>query len=57
MEIGDYIGIYFTNGSIESSYEGSGGLGMWYNAGDKIPANNIYFLYIDEQNASLYGMG
>jgi len=42
-EKGDYIGITFTNGSIEYSPVGSGYLGVWSKGGDNIPCTDVDF--------------
>jgi hypothetical protein len=52
---GDYIGTYFSDGQIESTW--SGGTGIWYILGDYIPCTNQAFTYGNTYIVSLYGTG
>jgi len=56
---GDYIGIYFTTGSLCTSPPYSGYDGRWYIEADKIPCINQTFLVPEEpgDTISIYGTG
>ncbi len=51
---GDYIGVYFTDGYICSSF---GYSNIWINSGDYIPCQNKTFIVGGEYAVSLYGTG
>ena len=55
VEIGDFIGIYFTSGSID--YDWSGGVGILLKAGDNIPCTDAAFSPYNGQPLSLYATG
>jgi len=52
---GDFIGIYFTGGTI--SRELTGGVGAWLHLADDIPCTDVIFTHYDEHIYSLYGEG
>ena len=52
---GDYIGIYYTAGWIETTI--AGGLGHWYKGGDHIPCISEAFISSGGRIFSLYGTG
>ena len=52
---GDYIGCYFTGGSID--YDSSGGSGVWYLSGDHMDASSETFTEAEADAQSLYGIG
>ena len=51
---GDYIGIYFSAGSLDRDTTGGG---FWKNAGDQIPCTNVAFTLTAAGTLSLYGTG
>ncbi|MBA7527289.1 hypothetical protein ES705_19465 [subsurface metagenome] len=56
VEAGDYIGIYYTAGTLDAG--SVGGDGIWYiSAVDHIPCTNQLFNSIDGYILSLYGIG
>jgi len=55
VEAGDYIGIYYTTGTIERDNKGCDG--MWAKSGDYIPCTNINFYNYATSAISLYGTG
>ena len=56
VQTGDYIGAYFSAGTIEMS--ASGGAGLWYkNATDYIPCTSQTFNHLSSYVISLYGEG
>ena len=54
VQVGDYIGIYFTAGEIELTTSGTG---IWTFDGDKIPCTNQLFTAEADRLLSLYGTG
>jgi len=52
---GDYIGIYFSAGTIER--DNTGYIGHWYAAGDNIPCTDVTFSSLAGRTISLYGTG
>lgn len=57
VEVGDYIGIYYSSGSIDYQYP-TGDAGWWYGySGDRIPCTNYYFGSQSSATLSLYGTG
>jgi len=52
---GDFIGIWFTAGSIKM--DTGGGIGFYYKAGDNIPCENTTFSYMANWTISLHGIG
>jgi len=55
VEVGDYLGIYYTDGSIER--DTSGFAGMWYASTDQIPCTDFTFSTSSGSAISLYGTG
>lgn len=57
VQTGDYLGIYFSSGTIEMA--STGGEGYWYLAGDNIPCSDTTFTYTASTTRilSLYGIG
>ena len=55
VEAGDYIGIYFTGGELET--DTSGFLGVFYKAGDQIPCDDVDFGQMAGDALSVYGIG
>lgn len=55
VKAGDFIGIYFTAGQIESI--GSGFVGVWSKYGDQIPCTDVGFSSFGDDAISLYGTG
>ena len=55
VEAGDYIGIYFTGGQIET--DSSGFLGIFSKAGDWIPCDDVDFAGFAGDAISVYGTG
>lgn len=55
VETGDYIGIYFSAGSLEMDL--SGGAGMYYKSGDQFDAGTQTYELWDVVIYSLYGEG
>ena len=56
VEAGDYLGIYFTAGTLEAA--GSGGEDIWrYAYGDQIPCTDVTFVVEGGDVISLYGTG
>lgn len=55
VQVGDYIGMYWTTGSIEYSSSGCGG--QWIANGDNIPCTDITFSLFEGDAISLYGTG
>jgi len=55
VEAGDYIGAYYTAGTIER--DSSGMPGCWMKTGDNIPCSNLLFTNRDDEAISLYGTG
>lgn len=51
---GDYLGIYFATGRLETSITGDGD---WYKDGDNIPTTNTLFTAEASTEYSLYGTG
>jgi len=51
---GDYIGIFYTAGTIERSFSGAG---TWGAVGDYIPCINVAFAVNANRSISLYGTG
>jgi len=49
------IGIYYSAGILDA--DNSGGLGIWYASGDRIPSTNYAFTAIANYVISLYGTG
>ena len=54
VEIGDYIGLYFSSGRIEKTDSGAG---VWKSTGDAIPCTNRQFSLAANDTISLYGIG
>jgi len=54
VQAGDYIGIYFTAGTLD---QGEAGVGLWYIQSDEIPCVNTEFSWYGEGEISLYGTG
>lgn len=54
VQTGDYLGIYYSAGNLETDTSGSGD---WYYAGDKIPCTNQAFTSENNITNSLYGTG
>jgi hypothetical protein len=54
VQTGDYLGTYFTAGSLEKDSSGSG---YWYATGDYIPCTNSTFNSTASVTISLYGTG
>jgi len=52
---GDFVGIHFTAGQVESI--GSGFIGVWSKVGDQIPCENVTFSSFGGDAISLYGTG
>jgi len=55
VQVGDYIGAYYTVGLLERDSSGFGG--CWMNTGDCIPCTNITFTLRAGEAISLYGTG
>lgn len=55
VQAGDYIGIYYTAGTIERDNAGCDG--FWYKTGDRIPCTDISFTPHATSAISLYGTG
>ena len=55
VEAGDYIGIYFTGGSIVR--DTTGFVGAWLHLDDDIPCTNVDFTFYDGDQYSLEGEG
>jgi len=55
VEVGDYIGVYYTSGSIER--DTSGYDGCWYTNTDQIPCTDFTFSTSSGSAISLYGTG
>lgn len=55
VQIGDYIGAYYTVGSLER--DSSGFDGCWMKTGDNIPCTNAAFTLRAGEAISLYGTG
>jgi len=55
VEIGDYIGIYFSGGGSGIDTHVSGGAGLWYTTGDQTSCSNKTFTLGATWLASLYG--
>jgi len=55
VQIGDYIGIYYTAGDIEADNAGCNGI--WVKSGDNIPCTNVTFTGYSTFAISLYGNG
>jgi hypothetical protein len=55
VEIGDYLGIYWTVGKMEYDYSGYGG--FWRVPGDQTSCSNLEFDLLDGDTLSLYGIG
>lgn len=55
VETGDYIGIYYSAGSIDRVL--TGGVGFWYLEGDYIPCTDQEFTPLADNILSLYGSG
>jgi len=55
VQAGDMIGLYCSSGKI--SFDGSGSVGMYYQAGDKIPCETTVFIAEAGYRLSLYGEG
>jgi len=54
VQTGDYIGIWFTGGNLDRTYDAPG---SWYKAGDFIPCTDVLFSKGDKGIVSLYGTG
>jgi len=54
VEAGDYIGLYYSDGSLDGDAFGDG---RWYIAADVIPCDNQVFSFIAGKTQSLYGTG
>ncbi|MBA7624193.1 hypothetical protein ES703_31600 [subsurface metagenome] len=54
-QTGDYIGCTYTAGKLECAM--SGGLGIWWKAGDNIPCTSVSFSLEGDGVISLYGEG
>jgi len=54
VEAGDYIGIYYTAGTLERDISGAGN---WYQSGDNIPCTNVSFSFGTDTTMSIYGTG
>lgn len=55
VQTGDYIGAYYTAGTLER--DSSGFAGCWMKTGDNIPCTNALFTLQDGNAISLYGTG
>jgi hypothetical protein len=55
VQTGDYLGLYYSGGRLENS--DSGGSGLWWNSGDRIPCTNVLFSANTAPMISLYGTG
>ena len=56
VQIGDYLGIYYSSGRLEK--DGSGYSGIRYKAGDYIPCTHTFYsIYDSDATLSLYGIG
>ena len=55
VQVGDYIGIYYTTGTLET--DSDGGSGIWYKTNDHIPCIDVYFNFIAGWQTSVYGIG
>ncbi len=55
VQIGDYIGVCYTDGSIDRSWTGY--IGHWYTAPNKIPCVNMEFSFFANCVISLCGTG
>jgi len=55
VQAGDYIGIYYPSGEIESNDTGYSG--VWFSSGDLIPCTNHGFSTQSGDTMSLYGIG
>ena len=55
VQVGDYIGAYYTAGALER--DSSGFAGCWMKTGDNIPCSNLLFTLRDGEAISLYGTG
>ena len=56
VEVGDYIGVYYTAGALERDTSGYPG-GLWYRNTDAIPCTNETFTEAGGDTISLYGTG
>ncbi|MBA7572824.1 hypothetical protein ES708_14610 [subsurface metagenome] len=54
VQIGDYIGIYYSSGELERD---DLGVGLWYKSGDSIPCTNLAFNSLANARISLFGIG
>jgi len=54
VEAGDYLGIYFTDGSLEKGWDG---VGIWYKSGDYKECVEEVFTFQADGILSLYGTG
>lgn len=52
---GDYAGLYWTSGAIETST--SGGIGIHYKSGDHVPCSSQTFTSLASYQISIYGTG
>jgi hypothetical protein len=53
VEIGDFIGVYWTDGRIE--YDATGPVGDWRKSGDQIPCTNTTFAFYSSRCMSIHG--
>jgi hypothetical protein len=55
VKVGDYIGIYFTGGTLDSA--ATGGYGVWYLAGDQMSCDDAIFSRSINHIISISGSG
>lgn len=56
IQAGDYIGIYFSAGTISSDNSTGKSVGLWIASNDKIPCTNQVFYYYSNVGVSLEGV-
>jgi hypothetical protein len=54
VEVGDYIGIYYSAGKLDVDTTGDG---FWYKSGDNIPCADTTFTLTANRTLSLFGAG
>ena len=55
VQIGDYIGIYYSAGKFDTDYEGAG---QWRVVGNQIPCSNVLFTtFTNNIGGSIHGVG